>query len=639
MSDLILALRTALRYLAILVLFVRGNLYVAFAAQVHHVLKDHPYRKLALSLRRSSLLPASSCSSSLSPGRHSQRNAVRVIGLTASYTYAVGDAKVAASLRSMCQELLITNLETATPKELQTNGYHAIGATAEVVLDLNKFSLSQPLRDVVPVANRKPHEMGVTFFRRERAGKLTAFARRLMFCVRTMEKAVVDSMEFPSFTSPLPPFGTLAPRDWGAYAHKLVRVGKSTSNGGGTTGKVDRSKCTRCGRHGSVGGKRAAGDSNRLASTPLRPMLADLEHWYEAAKTLLVSWEEADDEAATILDMGGCKHLPMAGRACGGGTLTKTAGVWPEHVRQAISAFWAEVPDTFPRFEHLKEVLKEKYVSHGADGSSGGTSFRGIVFVRQRVTTHVLAHVISSDPAMASLFSTACLYAFSSPATASLSVTKTQAQAHLESFREGHVNLLLATVVAEEGTDIPAANCTIRFDAMEHAVSLVQGRGRARQEGSSFVVLRERADRTTADLETNEQQQLSLVQNFNPVAHDGDAGAINAAILAAQRSRERSARGVLLTVGTKRCAGVGSLSAGASTSLSGALSAAMLFSKKTKVTLEDSWKKVCGMWVCTLTYDSPLRELSASGEAPGKKRAKKDAAAKLVARLLEVIPA
>jgi superfamily II DNA or RNA helicase len=50
----------------------------------------------------------------------------------------------------------------------------------------------------------------------------------------------------------------------------------------------------------------------------------------------------------------------------------------------------------------------------------------------------------------------------------------------LRAFADGTVNLLITTVVAEEGMDVPAANCVLRFDPMLNAVSLVQGRGRAR---------------------------------------------------------------------------------------------------------------------------------------------------------------
>ncbi|CAM9357622.1 unnamed protein product [Scytosiphon promiscuus] len=242
------------------------------------------------------------------------------------------------------------------------------------------------------------------------------------------------------------------------------------------------------------------------------------------------------------------------------------------------------------------------------------------------MTTHALAHVIASDPELAPMFTTACLYAASSPATASLSVTKAKAQASIEAFRSGSVNLLLATNVAEEGMDIPAANCVIRYDPMEHAVSMVQGRGRARMEDSSFVVLRERWDRTTADLEAVEREQQRVVKNFRPPSGGKEAAAIEAAMVAAQRSRERGARHVLLAEGA---AGDGVR----------ALSVLNTFTGKTKAVLEEGWRKgQGGEWVCTLSYESPLRELHAAGGAVGKKAAKKLAAMTLIEDLRATVP-
>ena len=55
--------------------------------------------------------------------------------------------------------------------------------------------------------------------------------------------------------------------------------------------------------------------------------------------------------------------------------------------------------------------------------------------------------------------------------------------------------MLIAISVAEEGLNIPAANCVIYFDPTNHAVSYVQGQGRARQANSSFVMLDQREDR------------------------------------------------------------------------------------------------------------------------------------------------
>jgi hypothetical protein len=61
--------------------------------------------------------------------------------------------------------------------------------------------------------------------------------------------------------------------------------------------------------------------------------------------------------------------------------------------------------------------------------------------------THVLEHLVRSD-ARLHMFSPACIYAVTSPATASLSVSKSEAKERLAAFSDGRVNMLIATAAA-----------------------------------------------------------------------------------------------------------------------------------------------------------------------------------------------
>lgn len=81
-------------------------------------------------------------------------------------------------------------------------------------------------------------------------------------------------------------------------------------------------------------------------------------------------------------------------------------------------------------------------------------------------------------------------------------------------FRTGHINLMIATSVAEEGMDIAAANCVIRFDAVQHTVSLVQSRGRAREAESSFVVMQDNHSVTMDHLVQAERLQGDVIKTL-----------------------------------------------------------------------------------------------------------------------------
>jgi superfamily II DNA or RNA helicase len=493
--------------------------------EVHHVLKDHPYRKMAHGICK------------LEAGK----GVPQILGLTASLTYAVGEKQVEASVKSICEDLRIKKMSSADMSELQAAGYHG---TSEY--ELRSYDLTQVhLTGLLPFDARKPHLMIPTFFQRIKTGQALSFTIALENVIRAMEGAVKDVD--PNFKSPL----ESAVKEWGLYAH------------------------------------RQAGKSEKYAQ---------LEFWYEALRILAVSWEEAQDAAVEFLKMN---------------KVESRIGIWPPQVQCQIYAFWMESPTSFPRFENLKEVLKHEFEKN--------QNFRGLLFVQQRVTTHILEHIVRSDQDLSNRFTTACLYATTAAATASLAVTARDAKERLRAFADGTVNLLITTVVAEEGMDVPAANCVLRFDPMLNSVSLVQGRGRARQANSSFIVLSERPDRSTKRLVEAEHQQLDIVRNFQPQNLKPD----NKKIRQAQESRERSA--------------VSSLHAWDG-SLSTSISTLNLCCKKTKVDLEERTSENTESvsvrhFNCCLLYESALRRLEAEGMAVDAKSAKRVAAQQLLLKM------
>lgn len=498
--------------------------------EVHHVIKQHPYRHLALSLRASGHQP-------------------RLLGLTASYTYAVEKKDVKLQLSQMCAELRITNLMTADKEELKSCGYHALGAQAEKHTNLE---MERPHGVLAPKL-RKPHMMLQTFLSRVIKCQSTTLSYALTQAVLQMETFL--SMKDYAFEGPL--MHGKGVRGWVKYAHdKAVEERKKMFNS-------------------------------------LLQVYEQMEYWYESLRMLVTSWEEDEYAAVMILRMGGLDQ-------------EEALFPWPDIVQRCVRAFWDLVPSTFERLERLKTVLMEKVKEHHP--------FRGLIFVQQRITTHALAHFINNDKILNQYLETACLYSQNGPISHCKSLCKSESMANLASFASGKVNVLLTTVVAEEGMDIPAANCVIRFDGMHTAVSLVQGRGRARQEKSSFVVLREMPGRSTDRLQACERQQRELIKTGH-VTND----AMDEKLVMMQKCKEVNAEQALY----------GKIG-GAATAL-GILN---MFCQKTKVPMLVGVEAKHDRFETRITYASALRCVVARGVGRDKKSSKQAAAAEAI-RLLK----
>ena len=80
----------------------------------------------------------------------------------------------------------------------------------------------------------------------------------------------------------------------------------------------------------------------------------------------------------------------------------------------------------------------------------GGT-FKCVVFVQQRLAAVILSHYINSDPELQSLgLRSGFVTARNSRITPSIKVNKTMAANTIQAFRDGTVDVLVATSVIEE---------------------------------------------------------------------------------------------------------------------------------------------------------------------------------------------
>ncbi|KAJ4968818.1 hypothetical protein NE237_015519 [Protea cynaroides] len=67
----------------------------------------------------------------------------------------------------------------------------------------------------------------------------------------------------------------------------------------------------------------------------------------------------------------------------------------------------------------------------------------------------------------------------------------------VEGFRNGLVNIIVATQILEEGLDVQSCNLVIRFDPSVTVCSFIQSRGRARMRGSDYLLFVESGDAST----------------------------------------------------------------------------------------------------------------------------------------------
>lgn len=120
-------------------------------------------------------------------------------------------------------------------------------------------------------------------------------------------------------------------------------------------------------------------------------------------------------------------------------------------------------------------------------------TFRGIIFVEQRVTVFVLSHLLSVYPGTKNLFKCGTFVGISTNQNKRMELRDLldpqDQQNTLKDFREGRKNLLIATSALEEGIDISACNVVICFNKPPNLKSYVQRRGRARQEKSTIALL------------------------------------------------------------------------------------------------------------------------------------------------------
>uniref|UniRef100_A0A6A7FQH9 Endoribonuclease Dicer-like 2a n=1 Tax=Hirondellea gigas TaxID=1518452 RepID=A0A6A7FQH9_9CRUS len=393
----------------------------------------------------------------------SQRNRCQLIGLTASCSYKITEKSQREDIERLCGMLHTNLILTANSEEMINDGYHASEAKVDYATSTRDISLQFDFQ-YASVKLDKKSTLRNSFFRAIKEGIGSEFTRKLVEIVRSLEDSI--QLSDSSFRSPI---------DKKGKGGKLKAWGKSCE-------------------------KRA----KQVKSPTLARQYAYLRHWYEALRLVIIAFPSPPVPHPPPTDEIAFLYLAM---------MVQEAENPFDSLRTKIERCFDVWQDTFlgvpGRLQRLTDVLDEQYRLFG-------TSIRIVIFVQHQIAAHVLKFFLQHEPIVMSWAKPVCIH---STNTSGLSMSATDVKLAISAFRTNQANILVATSVAEEGMDIPACNVVVRFDPIQTPVSMIQSRGRARQENSAFVVMEEMKQKPLdmlLEAETLQKQVLKDVSQRSP---------------------------------------------------------------------------------------------------------------------------
>ncbi|XP_009074247.1 PREDICTED: interferon-induced helicase C domain-containing protein 1, partial [Acanthisitta chloris] len=114
---------------------------------------------------------------------------------------------------------------------------------------------------------------------------------------------------------------------------------------------------------------------------------------------------------------------------------------------------------------------------------------RGIIFTKTRLSACALFQWIKDNPKFEEVGIKAHYIIGSGHNSEMKPMTQNEQREVLDKFRRGNINLLIATTVAEEGLDIKECNIVIRYGLVTNEIAMVQARGRARADESTYALV------------------------------------------------------------------------------------------------------------------------------------------------------
>ncbi|NXT67303.1 DHX58 helicase, partial [Chaetops frenatus] len=152
-----------------------------------------------------------------------------------------------------------------------------------------------------------------------------------------------------------------------------------------------------------------------------------------------------------------------------------------EENRASLQALAGDQLYENPRLGKLEGILRDHFQPLGTS--------RGIVFTKTRQSAHSLLSWLQTTATLRGQHIRAAVLTGAGYSNQTRHMTQNEQQDVIKKFREGALNLLFSTSVAEEGLDIPDCNIVVRYGLMTNEIAMMQARGRARAENSVYSVL------------------------------------------------------------------------------------------------------------------------------------------------------
>ncbi|XP_062313974.1 interferon-induced helicase C domain-containing protein 1 [Osmerus eperlanus] len=151
---------------------------------------------------------------------------------------------------------------------------------------------------------------------------------------------------------------------------------------------------------------------------------------------------------------------------------------------------------------------------------------RGIIFTKTRHSAIALSQWVQDNPKFAEVGVKACYVIGAGDQSEVKPMTLAEQRDALKKFRNGEVNLLIATTVAEEGLDIAECNFVIRYALVTNEIAMIQARGRGRAEDSSYILVEEQGSGVAEREHVNEYREsmmskaIEKVKKLDPAAYE-----------------------------------------------------------------------------------------------------------------------